>query len=198
MHTFSFSLYGNNSRYTSGIERNEQFLKNSGIDYQVVLHTDVQRTVPARWQLVHHKVKHPLDCHFWRFTSVGLYPKVHVRDIDSTISDRELPELDRSPIYCMRDHYWHSPAGGAPFPVQGGMWGATAESLPYNFPKLVNWWIANKSPFERYSDMWFLNRYVYPYIRRFGLEIDGIGSAWGGVPFLTPRVGDNYVGAVSS
>jgi hypothetical protein len=195
MHTFSFSLYGADPRYTSGIERNQQFLKNSGIDYQVILHTDQATAIPHNWSIVLHKVKHPLDCHFWRFLSVGQHERVHVRDIDSTISDRELPELSRADIYCMRDHYWHAPVGGAPSPVQGGMWGATGGILPFNFPKLVQWWIDNKSPFERYSDMWFLNRYVYPYIRRFGLEIDGVGSAWGGVPFLTSRVGNSYVGS---
>lgn len=194
-HTFSFSLQGTDKRYTSGIERNNTALLASGLDFNVVLHTDRQQPVPAKWQTVLHPTGQSLECHFWRFESVGIYSKVHVRDIDSTISAREIAELERSDIYCMRDCKYHAEA---PYPVQGGMWGATDISFPYNFPKLVDWWVRNKAPFERYSDMWFLNRYVYPYIRRFGLEIDGAGSRWGGVPFSTPRIGTAYVGDVAT
>lgn len=195
-HTFSFSLFGDDTRYTHGIERNAEYLQKCGIDYEVILHTDKPRKVPDRWVTVLHVPKDPLDCHFWRFTTVGTRPMVHVRDIDSTISDRELPELTRSPIYCMRDHHYHSPAGGAPYPVQGGMWGCSSNMSPRNFSYLVKWWMENKRPFQRYSDMWFLNRYIYPYIRRFGIEIDGCGSSWGGVPFSTNRQNDYYVGKV--
>lgn len=200
-HTFSFSFQGLDDRCTSGIERNETFLKESGLDYEVVLHSDRPWILPNKWTNVIHPTGSSLECDFWRFETVGTLPLVHVRDIDSTISSRELPELDRAAIYCIRDRHYQLSGGEMPWPcpVQGGMWGATKEATPHNFSRLVKWWVAHKAPFERYSDMWFLNRYIYPYIRKFGLEIDGTGYTWGrgGVPFLAPRVGISYVGEVA-
>ena len=69
--------------------------------------------------------------------------------------------------------------------------------MKHQWNNLVKWWIKNKRPFDYYSDMWFLTRYMYPRIQRQGIQFDGCGSRWSGVPINYPRLNEeDYIGRV--
>lgn len=195
LEVFSFSLTGNDPRYLSGVLPNAQSIYRYNQDAEFHLHiddtvdflsfeNDLRSTVKTK--IIHWTRNESLECHFWRFASVDLDNPalVHVRDIDSLFCERDsflCQYIKNSGIkaYAIRDHYWHDPAR-IPFPVLGGMWGIHSKVLPYNFSNLVHWWVQNKKPFERFADMWFLQRYVYPYILRQGKVFSSIdvGSKW--------------------
>lgn len=200
MHVFSFSSFGTNPRYRKNIEANFESIKKIP-NACMLLYTntnDLESNVPLEIKVVTVKTDDVNESYFWRFINVipgSVY--FHCRDIDSVISDREielLSTLDKD-YYCIRDHEWHA---SAPYPIQGGMWGAKFDSTrTYQWNKLVSWWIENKKPFEYYSDMWFLTRYLYPFIQRDGIEFDGCGSRWGGTPITIKRKHEeDYIGKV--
>lgn len=199
---FAFSLQGTDPKYTRGVERNLTALQRYfGSDAMMLLYGDVNPGEHTNLEWMPREAKGDTSCHFWRFAAVcdTRFDRVCVRDIDSVVSEREVAavlEWESSGLgfHCMRDHYWHTTGGGAPFPVQGGMWGAMPARVPKNFGNLLAWWVKNKGPFQRYSDMWFLNRYIYPHLLVDGMQHDGCDSHWGGRNFPTPRVGSEYVG----
>ena len=201
---FSFSLTGNKPRYTRGINLNckalEHLLPNK---HQVFLHIDdtVSVEIPNNWHVVRHATNKTNECMFWRFETVDCAVVdsnkiVHVRDIDSVITQREielLKSLDKK-VYCIRDHQWHI---DMPYPVLGGLWGAAPSALDPHFADLVRWWIVNKAPFEYLADMWFLNRYVYPHIITRGIEIESLPSRrWG--TLIRPAYDSDYMGRVAT
>lgn len=205
---FSFSLQGKDPRYTKGVEENLKSIRKLFGNAHMVVYSpdDPSDYVFGDKTGLHWEKVEPRDdnsCHFWRFKAISNveYDYVCVRDIDSLVSLREHAavmhwiETGKS-FHCMRDHYWHTEAGGAPFPIQGGMWGAKPSSAPKNWSILVDYWLTNKAPFGRYSDMWFLNRFIYPLLLTDGIQHDGCGSHWTGLSFPTRREGNDFVGQV--
>lgn len=145
----------------------------------LILHHD--STVPGELvdmadETVEWPVSQSLECMYWRYTSIDAYDAVAVRDADSVPNAREVGAvqawLDSDfGIHTMHDHPHHKAL------VMGGMWGAKAGALPYDFPHLVRWWLKNKGPFAYGSDEKFLTRFVYPYAEKNGLNHWGISNA---------------------
>lgn len=201
---FSFSLSGNKPRYTDGVKLNydalQRFLPNQ---HQVFLHIDdtAKVQIPNEWNVVRHNRNQSNECMFWRFETIdaniiGSNEVVHVRDIDSVVTLREIDLLESlaKKAYCIRDHQWHA---DMPYPVLGGLWGASPSALFPHFSELVRWWIEKKAPFEYLSDMWFLNRYVYPHIVTRGIEIESLASRrWG--TLIDQAKDADYMGRVAT
>lgn len=201
---FSFSLQGQEPKYVKGVQANldaiTNYFGNTAVmrvygDYLPPL--DTKDRCMIDW--IRRDPKKDLSCHFWRFLAAvdARFDYVCIRDIDSVVSIREYNALldwfkSGKHYHCMRDHHWHAQA---PNPVQGGLWGLIPKYAPPNFETLLDWWLRYKGPFKRYSDMWFLNRYIYPHILHNGIQHDGCGSRWGGIPFPTTRLYDEYVGS---
>lgn len=202
----SLSLTGDGTRYLVGAQRNLVEIPLHYPGATIILHHDetvagdiLQHYRDAGATLRQWPKNESLECHFWRFESVGNpdFDVVVCRDIDSVPIAREARAVEEwlangGGIHVMRDHKWHA---DGPEPMMGGMWGATRGALPYDFPGLVRWWVDQKRPFKRWADCWFLKRFVYPYALTHGTVHDGCGSRWGGKPFPTPRIADEYVGA---
>lgn len=207
MIAYSFSLSGSKPQYTSGVQKNIDALDRlfPGCTMLVYCPDDIEQYVSDKRSIIVERVpvepSKDLACHLWRIQAVCRREFTHVcvRDIDSIVSDREAAAvrqwLDSDFGYhCMRDHHWHTMHGDVKNPIQGGLWGAMPSRVPDRFEYLLTWWLARKRPFARSADCWFLNRFIRPLMLRDGLEHDGCGSHWGGVPFPTPRVGNEYVG----
>lgn len=134
MPIISFSLWGNNERYTQGAIANGQLAKlvYPGWDCWFWVGADVSdeiRTVleglgrvlempPGNWTSM-----------FWRFYPAAYTEPVIVRDTDSRLSFRERMAVDEwlksnKDFHIMRDHPYHAT------PILGGMWGARNGILP--------------------------------------------------------------------
>ncbi len=205
MDIFSFSSFGNDEKYYKNLRANLDIIKS--LNARMVVYVDSENKFSKlqdddNLSIIRIPNSNDLkESYFYRFiiphTRI-LCDYFHCRDIDSIISEREiklLSDIDRTNFYCIRDHKHHA---DAPYPIQGGMWGMRANlSMKHQWNNLVKWWIKNKSPFDYYSDMWFLTRYIYPHIQREGIQFDGCGSRWGGVPVNYPRQNDeDYIGKV--
>lgn len=202
MIAFAFSLQGQEPRYFNGLYKNAEAIKRLWPDATMLIYTT--ENIPdlgIKTRVFREAPCKDTTCHFWRFKAITLkeYDHVCVRDIDSTIGERETLAVklwieSGKTYHCMRDHPCHSYSGGCPHPILGGMWGAVPARSPDNFLRLVNYWIVTKRPFVRFSDMWFLQRYIYPYLLQDGIQFDSQDCHWGGVPFPGERTEQNYVG----
>jgi hypothetical protein len=203
---FSFSLQGLAPNYYDGIRKNAEAIATRFTNATMLLYTcenikDI--AIPnLTFKVIKRNYSDDLSCHFWRFEAVTLseYSHVCVRDIDSTVSDREVAAIhywikSTKTYHCMRDHECHSYNGGCPHPILGGMWGAVPTKVYPQFKSLLKYWLDKKRPFKRYADMWFLNRYIYPYVLQDGIQHDSQDTHWGGIKFPTHRIGTEFVGA---
>lgn len=203
MDYFSFVIYGTQQKYRNGLHANIDFLRGIENVIIVVYYDDYNKYIPDTYSDVKNLVYHPIGTcgnMFWRFmlkdTILKEHDSFHSRDADSCVTERELQLLDnfRSSnysAYCIRDCNFHNEA---PYPIQGGMWGCKPDT--YNRAKLnllVPWWIEHKQPFDYFSDMWFLNRYIYPFVKRFGVQYESSQSRWYGELIPKDPNGD-YIG----
>lgn len=201
---FSYSLSGNNPRYTSGVSENLKRITAYNPNAFCILHIDSTVKVDTSgWNVITHPKSKSLESHFWRFETAGYdtFDIVHVRDIDSLFNSRDVAicsHIKESGIqaYGLRDSEWHTPSN-SPHPLFGGMWGIQPKLLPQDFTNLVQWWVKNKGPFERWADMWFLQRYVYPYVLRYGKVFSSVdvGSRWPSLPFPKSVPKGEHIGA---
>ena len=103
---------------------------------------------------------------FWRFLGAADAECAIFRDIDSLINPREAAATlawveSGKTVHVMQDHPDHCYHCWGN--VLGGMWGLRPAKLPYDFVALVEWWIEHKDTSRPGADMWFLNRYIWPY-----------------------------------
>ncbi len=130
----SFSLWGNNERYTKGAIANGELAKIVypewecwfwvGADVRPEIQTELGRLgrviemPPGNWRGM-----------FWRFFPAAYDSPVIVRDTDSRLSFRERMAVDEwlasdKDFHIMRDHQFHAT------PILGGMWGSRGGILP--------------------------------------------------------------------
>jgi len=171
MNYVSFSLWGDNPKYTFGAVRNAQLCGQIYPNWKMIVfvHVGVPRTVVKQlrdfdactilvdeapnWQGM-----------FWRFRAVNLVNcnRVIFRDTDSRVTLREAKAVDvwlssGKSFHIMRDH----PAHNAP--IQGGMWGVQGlNGLKLVSSKLA---LANENRDEWGIDQQFLAKEVYPFAK---------------------------------
>ena len=175
----SFSLWGDNPKYTIGAIENAKLQKTIYPDWKCRFYYD--DSVPTNIitllsDLGSEVVYKPTNSQeftglYWRF-EVGFDDTVDrfiIRDTDSRLNLREKYAVDewidsKLPFHIMRDHRHHS------IPILGATWGATKNFIP-TFKDVYNNWIINipQSHHVRgdyfYTDQTFLSEHIWPLIQ---------------------------------
>lgn len=195
----SFSLYGNNPKYIVGALRNAEFIQGLGPEWRSVFYlgADISETIKSEllargaqirdWEKSWHE-----NGMFWRFTAIQEFEFdfLILRDVDSRISDRELKALAQwfnsgKTLHIMRDHPHHNAL------ILGGMWGVTSAIKRSG----VDWQSAELYGVQHGQDQIFLDRAVYPFLKR-SMHVNDEFFSFPRKKFRFPfkRVGLEYVG----
>lgn len=159
----SFSLWGNDERYTKGAIANGHLAKTvyPGWDCWFWVGADVSREVQDVLRTLGRVLEMPPGNWrgmFWRFFPAAYDEPVIVRDTDSRLSFRERMAVDEwlagdKDFHIMRDHPYHA------VPILGGMWGSRKGLFPDIHRE------TQKFTDDRWQvDQDFLAEYAYPKI----------------------------------
>lgn len=214
LNVVSMSLYGSEPRYTQGVLRNAQLVKQNFPGWRLWVYMDSSES--SRYGSVPASVKSNLidlgaDIHYvtpdeefippmmWRFL-VADDPAVDrfiVRDSDSRLTKRDAASVaawirsDR-PFHCIRDHPSH-----AGYALSGGLWGGRARPLRRIIRR--SWSNIMRGMAAGYlDDMNFLNSEIWPRVEKYVYCSDSVScDRWtGAVPFPVARKGNEHVGQV--
>lgn len=192
----SYSLWGDNPKYTYGAIRNAELASSIYPDWICRFYINyipenvlrklkslnveiVQETGTADWRGM-----------FWRFQS-SYDPEVDIsifRDCDSRLNEREKSAVDAwvksdKNFHIMRDHPFHQ------YPILGGMWGYK-KSTKYDMQHLFKQFL----PTDNYgTDYTFFQQILYPIIGEDKIVHDEFFDK---LPFPTKRNGQEFVGEV--
>ena len=192
----SYSLWGNNPKYTIGAIRNAELAKVIYPGWKVVIHiaNDVESDIASELNKLGAHLIHYQDgswnSMFWRFTSADNNNIVISRDTDSRLSYREKYAVDdwlngHKDFHIMRDHRCHA------VPILGGMWGARNGILK-GITEMIEGY--NKGAYDNkwQVDQNFLREIIYPMVYNKSCVHD---EFFENKPFRTKRVSDEFVGA---
>lgn len=199
--TISFSLWGDNPKYTVGAIRNAELSSKYYTDWKLKYY--IGSSVPnqiiysledfSNVELVEKKDLGNWTSMFWRFeASYDDDSEVVIfRDTDSRLSSREEAAVNEwinsnKNFHIMRDHPYHR------FPILGGMWGLK-KSLSYDMEKMIETFVKNQADDKYGTDYQFLGNVLYPLIQNDMLVHD---EFFGGSGFPTKRNGLEFVGQV--
>jgi len=199
--TISFSLWGNNPKYTVGAIRNAELTNMFYKDW--ILKYYIGSSVPnqiiysleefSNVEIVEKKDLGNWTSMFWRFeacyddnSDIAIF-----RDTDSRFSFREEAAVNEwidsnKNFHIMRDHPYHK------FPILGGMWGIK-KSAKYNIRNMLETFIEKQASDQYGTDYKFLGNVLYPQI------LDDVfvhDEFFGGNKFPLPRENYNFVGQV--
>ena len=194
----SFSLWGNNPKYTIGAIRNAE-LTNSiypGWKSRFYISNDVEEKIIEEIkniensQIVRMSSFDGWASMFWRFYSSfdDTVEASIFRDTDSRLSLREKYAVDEwlasdKTFHIMRDHPYHR------FPILGGMWGMK-NNKNYNMKQLI----ASFDKADRYgTDYEFFDQVLYPIIGQDQIVHDPFFEK---LPFPRLRINKEFVGDV--
>ena len=194
----SFSLWGENPKYTIGAVRNAELAEKIYPDWMCRFY--VASSVPSEiveqlrgfknTEIVLKDSPGDWTSMFWRFEPAG-ESDVDImvsRDTDSRLSAREREAVDEwiasdKGFHIMRDHPWHK------YPVLGGMWGVKKGVLS-NIETLMKEFVQSD---EYGTDYWFFAYKVYPLISGDTLVHDPFFE---NKPFPSERKSGTFVGQV--
>jgi len=195
----SYSLWGNNPKYTVGAIKNAALAPTVYPDWICRFYVD--HTVPKdilfnleenpNVEIVVKQAIGDWSSMFWRFEAA--YDKnvdiTIFRDTDSRPTLREkfaVNEWLKSDkiFHIMRDHPYHN------FPILGGMWGVKNKNN-YNLEKLINNFYNNESSNRYGTDYEFFIKILYPMIKDDCLIHDEFFDK---KPFPRKREGLEFVG----
>lgn len=176
----SYSLWGNNPKYTVGAVKNAAMAINVYPDWKCRFYVDL--SVPKeilsdleKKSNVEIILKYSIGnwtSMFWRFEAS--YDKdidvVIFRDTDSRLTLREKFAVDEwlesnKTFHIMRDHPYHFN------PILGGMWGVKNNNV-YNLEELIKTYYKNKSSNRYGTDYEFFINILFPIIREDSLVHD--------------------------
>jgi hypothetical protein len=194
----SFSLWGNNPKYTIGAIRNAELAQEiyPGWECYFFIGSSVSQEIQnSLLQLPNITLFYKSEPEnwtgmFWRFeTSYDLEVDVSIfRDTDSRLSIREKYAVDEwldsgKTFHIMRDHPYHK------FPILGGMWGYKKNDK-YDMKNLLS--LFNKT--NNYgTDYQFFAQALYPII---GNDKTVHDEFFDKIPFPSPRINKEFVGDV--
>lgn len=197
-HIISFSLWGNNPKYTIGAIRNAELAKEIYPGWGCCFFIDNSVPEDIKDKLLSYdntfvistSITGNWSSMFWRFeTTYDPDIKVSIfRDTDSRLNNREKRAVDEwllsdKTFHIMRDHPYHR------FPILGGMWGMKYNNK-YDMKNLLN----SFSKSDRYgTDYEFFINSLYPLIKDDKIVHDEFFEK---KPFPTPRLGTEFVGDV--
>jgi protein O-GlcNAc transferase len=196
----SFSLYGNDPKYTTGAIRNAELAKSIYPGWTPRFY--IGRSVPFRITeiLLQHeaeiveKYNEPEDSRatFWRFEvfSDNNAEFAIIRDTDSRLNLREAEAVNEwlksgNTFHIMRDHPYHS------MPIMAGMWGARCIKLA----GICNMIKDFQTDFIGYGlDQLFLSQVIYPLTRGDVMSHDSFYNFEKHLSFPSSRKQLQYVG----
>jgi protein O-GlcNAc transferase len=194
MKIVSYSLWGNDPKYTIGAIRNAEMCREYYPDWTARFY--VGKSVPTdiisslkgfdNTEVVLMEQEGDWTGMFWRFAAADGDEVVLSRDTDCRPSWREVKAVDAwlnsdKDFHIMRDHPYHGTE------ILGGMWGARNGILRGISQKISEY---NKGNFWQ-VDQNFLRSVVYPLVRDRTLVHDEIFER---KPFPTPRQSREFVG----
>lgn len=194
----SFSLWGNNPKYTFGAIRNAQLALEIYPEWNswfyvgdnVSQNTVVELLKIPKTKVILKSGNCDWTSMYWRFEA-GYSPDSDVtifRDTDSRLNYREKAAVEDwlisdKTIHIMRDHPYHG------YPILGGMWGFKNNGK-YNLKDLLESF--NKT--DQYgTDYTFLAQTIYPITKEDQLVHDEFFEH---KPFPQPRIETEFVGDV--
>jgi protein O-GlcNAc transferase len=194
----SFSLWGNNPKYTIGAIKNAELALSIYPEWKCLffIGSDTDKEIISKLkEFPNTSIIHKLGAcdwtgMFWRFET-SYNPEIDVsifRDTDSRLNSREKHAVEDwlnsdKAFHIMRDHPHHG------FPILGGMWGYKRKSN-YDLKKLFDAFIPNNSYGTDYD---FLGNILYPMIGDDKIVHDPFFE---NKPFPTSREGTEFVGDV--
>jgi len=163
----SYTLYGNNEKYTSGAIINCEMVKQYYPGWQARYYVGktvndeiVQALIKLGAEIIKVDIKEDASASLWRFLIFCDFSvdAAILRDTDSTITKREVAAvqewLDSGKSYhIMRDHPHHSSL------MLAGLWGAKSEKLR-NIKELIDEYLPEK--YNWGIDQEFLSDIIYP------------------------------------
>lgn len=206
----SYCLWGNDRKYVIGLRRNLLSMPEIYPGWGAYIHWGHNVTLETRkfvlgleeCQARHDPslriAWHTHDKSDWtlmldRFGSI-LKPDIDVmisRDADSRLTSREKAAVDEwlasdKGVHVMHDHPHHS------VPMLGGMWGCKRGAIPGLKDLLASW--PGEDRWQ--TDQEFLTQKVWPLVKHDTMNHDQFfRHLWGGRPFPTQRIGEEFVGA---
>lgn len=200
----SYSLYGNEHRYSDGVLENAKLYKIIYPGWIMRVYHD--QTVPITvLDKLRDKGVQLVDMTgttfnnnkmVWRFLPASdLTVKLFCsRDADSRLSLREKSAVNAwinsgKNFHVMRDHPAHSN-----YAMSGGLWCGTHDAVPDMDHRLKSFTLNQ----DYLQDMNFLNTVIWPLAKDNVLQHDSFScnKFGGGIPFPTPRTGWEHVGSV--
>eukprot|EP00038_Savillea_parva_P029209 m.69519 g.69519 ORF g.69519 m.69519 type:complete len:908 (-) comp8589_c0_seq1:73-2796(-) len=201
----AYCLYGgDNARYTDGALENAQLMLDVYPGWQMWVYHDA--TAPRRILDTLKEYNHVrlIDMSkdairnkmSWKFLAASdkRVDRYIFRDVDSRLSMRERWAVEEwiasgRAFHVMRDHPSHSS-----YAMSGGMWGGTRRGIPH-MESLIR---GSHIKTAYVEDMNFLNKHVWPIVKRDVLQHDAFSCTryGGGRPFPRPRQGGEHVGGV--
>jgi protein O-GlcNAc transferase len=192
----SFSLWGENPKYTIGAIRNAELAKEiyPGWKCRFYIGEDVPNNIIETLKSLESEIVQMggtgWNGMFWRFLAADSYDIVISRDTDSRLNFREKAAVEEwlnsdKDFHIMRDHPYHATA------ILGGMWGSRNGIL-----RGISQWINayNKRDYDnKYQvDQNFLRELTYTIVKDRSFVHDEFFEK---KPFPTPRNNNEYVGA---
>lgn len=164
----SFSLWGDNPKYTVGALRNIKLAKEIYPGWLCKLYVADDVPPDITGQLIQDNtkvVRMPRDGWngmFWRFLVADSEDVVICRDTDSRLGYREKAAVDAwlasdKDFHIMRDHPYHATE------ILGGMWGVR-NGLLVGLTKMIEEWDKKEYDDKYQVDQQFLKEVVYPLV----------------------------------
>lgn len=193
----SFSLFGDNPTYSSGMIRNLGLAKHLYPSWSVVVFHDNQLAFEIEERLLQGGAKLfcldlniPMVAHRFLPIADPTVEHVIVRDADSSLSSREAHAVEawiqsNAPIHVMRDHPHHIA------PIMAGMWGCKGGAIEGFLDKLINY------PFTGSygEDQDFLANEIWAHYKESSLVHDSHGDETGNTHrFPTTRSENSFIG----
>ena len=194
----SFSLWGDNPKYTIGAIKNSEIAPFIYPDWETWFYVadNVPREIIEKLKQSGSKIinknNEDWDGMFWRFYPMS-DPSVDIfisRDTDSRLNYRERRAVDAwidsgKKLHIMRDHRYHGT------PVLGGMWGFRGSTS--DIRDQIDDFIKDTGKSGYYDvDQFFLRSIIYTKYKEDSIAHD---EFFDGIPFPSPREGQEYVGA---
>ncbi|MDJ0677683.1 MAG: TIGR03032 family protein [Calothrix sp. MO_167.B42] len=198
----SFSLWGDNPKYTLGAIKNADLAPKIYPGWICRFYVDStvpQAIIDSLSSRPHVEVIKFAENAGWKASLWRFYPAVDsdvavmiARDTDSRLNAREKAAVDEwllsdKKFHIMRDHPGHK------YLILGGMWGVKGNGL--DMVKLIDDYLQNNSSTDiQYGiDQDFLAAVIYPQVKQRSLVHD---EFFEGKPFPVPRKNYQYVGQV--
>jgi hypothetical protein len=204
VYVFSFTIYGNDKKYTHGLLENLRLIQQSYPSWQVWIYygSDVEGSMLSRYRSYSNAVLYPV-------TDTGAISKCYryfpiddlsvdvciIRDADSRVNERDRRCIDaflqsERLFHIIRDHpnHYHK--------IMAGMWGIKKGALNESIYDIFIEW-KKHNVFDFWSDTRFLVDCIYPKVYSNALiHSDILHFHDGEIPIPHQRDGNHFIGQV--